>query len=114
MKTPNLVSSVLVPALIAASYAWAGEPVSLDGQAKAAALLSAQSASDSSVAAIAARSPASVSPPADGLAAAAALLSRTQTYGARSANEQEVRSSFERLVDGHRRAAALLSRPRSI
>src|SRR5262245_9681636 len=109
MKSPNLVSSVLVPALLAASSAWAGEPVSFDGQAKAAALLSRPLASDTSVAVIAARSPARVSP-VDGQTAAAALLSRPQSYGSRSADEQEVSSSFERLVDGHVRAAALLSR----
>ena len=115
MKTPNLVSSVLIPALLAASSAWAGEPVSLDPQAKAAALLSRPLASGTSLAAIAARSPARVSVPADGQAAAAALLSRPQTYSASSANErQEVSSSLERFVDGHVRAAALLSRPSAI
>jgi hypothetical protein len=114
MKTANLACSVLIPTLLVASSAWAGEPASLDGQAKASALLTRQLASETSVAAITAQSPASASPSTDGSTAAAALLSRPQTFGARSANEQGVSSSHGRLVDGHTRAAALLSRPRSI
>jgi len=114
MKTPHLLCSVLIPTLLVANSAWAGEPVSLAGHAKAAALLSRPPASDPWVASIAARSPARVSLPADGQAAAAALLSRPQSYGARGATEQKVSSSIERFVDGHVRAAALLSRSSAI
>jgi hypothetical protein len=117
MKTVNLVSSVLIPALLATTAAWAGEPSSpaaLDGQAKAAALLSGARANDASTVTLVVPSQASASVSADGHATAAALLSRPRAYGSVDAGEQKISSSSDRAVDGQTRAAALLSRPRTI